>query len=386
MRRGRALPAVIVVLFVALAAACTARDTVAISGAVEGSLDSFCDGGGAPVLADGTCTGQLAETLFRHAVCGCSGLDFNGDLTADAFDSRVGDGPGRGADVASNVSLSGNGAMDISGNVVISGPAGVQAGELLHVAGDLTSAGALGRPHSAIEVEGAAWIGGDVMVESLTVSALTVREGASVQGEIIADTTEMADIQVPQPCRCEEAVDVARRLGVHQQTNHNVEAGIDAAALSQVEGDAELMLPCGRFYLDEISGDGAGQIAIRAMGRTALFVGGNITTQQDLIVDIGPEAELDLFVGGNIQVSGVSSLGDPARPRLLRIYVAAGGSIALSDRSVLAGNLYAPLADLASSASLELFGAVVVNRLNGAASIDVHHDLAIADASETCDD
>ncbi len=384
--RRRALPSLLVAVFVALAVGCTTRDTVAISGAVDDSLDDFCDGGGAPVLVDGTCTGRLAESLFRHAVCGCSGLDFNGNLIADAFDSRVGDGPGRGADVASNVGLSGNGSMDISGNVVIGGPDGVQAGELLHVAGDLTSAGSLGRPGSAIEVEGAAWIGGDVMVESLTVSALTIREGASVEGEVMAGTTEMADVEVPPPCRCDQAVDVAERLAAHQQSNHNAEIGLDPAELSRVDGDAVRELPCGRFYLDEISGDGAGQIAIRAMGRTALFVGGNISTQHDLTVEIGPDAELDLFVGGNIQVSGVSRLGDPTRPRLLRIYVAAGGSIALSAGSVLAGNLYAPLADLASSAPLELYGAVVVNRVNGAASIDVHHDLAIADASETCDD
>lgn len=383
MRRSPALPAV---LLAVLSAACTARDTVAISGAVEDSLDAFCDGGGAPVLVDGTCTGRLAETLFRHAVCGCSGLDFNGDLTADAFDSRVGDGPGRGADVASNVGLSGNGTMNISGNVVIGGADGVQAGELLHVAGDLTSAGPLGRPGSAIEVEGAAWIGGDVMVESLTVSALTIREGASVEGQVMAGTTEMADVEVPPPCRCDQAVDVAERLAAHQQTNHNAEIDLDTAALRQVDGDVDLELPCGRFYLDEISGDGEGRITIRAMGRTALFVGGNISTQHDLIVEIGPEGELDLFVGGFVQVSGVSNLGDPARPRALRIYVAAGGSIALSAGSVLAGNLYAPLADLASSAPLELYGAVVVNRVNGAATIDVHHDLAIADASETCSD
>jgi hypothetical protein len=387
MRRSRALPALLVAVFVALvAAACTARDTVAVrGGAVDESLEAFCDGGGAPVLADGTCTGQLAESLFRHAVCGCGGLDFNGDLVADAFDSRVVDGPGR-ANVASNVSLSGNGSMDISGNVVIGGPDGVRANELLHVAGDLISAGSLGRPGSAIEVEGAAWIGGDIMVESLTVSALTVREGVSIEGDVMAGTTEIADFEVPQPCRCEEAVDVAERLAVHQQINHNAERGLDPAHLSRVDGDADLPLQCGRFYLDEISGDGAGRITIRVVGRSALFVGGNITTQQDLDIEIGPDGELDLFVGGNIQVSGVSTLGDPSRPRLLRIYVAAGGSIALSAGSVLAGNLYAPLADLASSAPLELYGAVVVSRVNGAASIDVHHDLAIADASETCDD
>ena len=374
------------------AGACTARDTVAISEVVGDDRGSYCAGEGSPVLADGTCTGRLAERLFRHAVCGCDSLTFDGDFETDAFDSRnppyV---PGeQGGHVASNAGFYGNEVMTIRGDVSVGGAEGVEAGTVLTVTGNLNMEGSLGRPTTTITVDGVAHVAGDVRVNSLNVKGtLITGPGAMLSGEVMANTMETAEVSVPQPCRCDDAVDVAVHIGNHEVANHNGEYGedgLDPAALTLVEGDAELDLPCGRYYLDELSGTGAGTVAIRATGRTALFVGGNITLQQDLVVALESDAELDLFVGGNIQVSGVTRLGEPDRPRALRVYVVSGGSIRLTAGSELAGNLYAPLTDLASSVPLDLFGALVVNRViaEGGATVKVHHDRAIADAAETC--
>ena len=86
-------------------------------------------------------------------------------------------------------------------------------------------------------------------------------------------------------------------------------------------------------------------------------------------------------------MSGAVRLGDPTRPRALRIYVAAGGSIALPAGSVLAGNLYAPLRRPAPHRRRSsVFGAVVVNRVNGAARSTVHHDLRHRRRVRACDD
>ena len=382
----RAVPRAAAVL-AALAAACTARDTVAISGA-DGDLAAFCEGEGPPTLADGTCSGELAETLFRHAVCGCGSLSFGGDLETDGFDSRV--APyvpgGVGGHVASNVGLDGSLDMTVRGDVTV-GPEGIEAGERFEVLGELSSGGPLGRSGSQILVGGGAQIAGDVDVESIDVGgALITPAGTTVSGTVTAVTRETADVNVPPPCRCEDALDVKAVIARHAVVNHNAELEIDEDELADVEGDRELDLPCGRFYLDRIQGQDAGTITIRAGGRTALFVDGNITLQQDLVVELAAGAELDLFVGGNIQVAGISTLGDPEQPRSLRLYVASGGSIALSAGSLLAGNLYSPLSDLASSAPIEVFGALVVNRVNGAATVTVHHDRAIADAADECVD
>ena len=138
------------------------------------SLETYCDGGGPPVLVDGTCTGELAEELFRHAVCGCGGLDFNGDLVADGFDSR--DRAvwprRRGGDVASNVGLE---RQRLDGHRRqrrrSAGPRACEAGELLR-RGRRSDLGRLARPTRAAPSRwrGRRWIGGDVMVGSLTVS------------------------------------------------------------------------------------------------------------------------------------------------------------------------------------------------------------------------
>jgi hypothetical protein len=69
----------------------------------------------------------------------------------------------------------------------------------------------------------------------------------------------------------------------------------------------------------------------------------------------------------------------------LRVYLASAGSIALSGGSTLAGNLYAPAADLATSAQVDVFGAVLVMRWVFSAPVGVHYDKAIEVAGDTCE-
>jgi len=369
-------------------AACTARDTIATSGDSGDDLAAFCAADGPPVLVDGTCTGELAEKLFRHAVCGCGSLAFSGDLLTDGFDSGMAPYTplGVGGHVGSNVGIDGSQSMTIRGDLT-AGSDGVEAGTMMEVSGDLASGGPLGRSGSTIRVGGSARVAGDVTVASLTVGGtLVTRPGATVRDEIIAAVMESADVTVPPPCRCEEAIDVAALIEQHAVVNHDAEGGVAPDALHDVDGDATLELDCGRYYLDDIGGNTDGTVVIRSNGRTALFVAGNITLRQNLVVELAADAELDLFIGGYIQVSGVTTLGDRERPSALRIYVAVGGTISLSAGSSLSGNLHAPLADLASPVPLEVFGSLVVNRVNGAAAVTVHHDRAIGFAGQTCAD
>jgi hypothetical protein len=175
-------------------------------------------------------------------------------------------------------------------------------------------------------------------------------------------------------------------VAAHATANHDADIGLTPASWSNIVGDGSYELPCGRFYLDEIRGTGTGTVTLRATGRTALFVGGDLNLSQSLIIEVTPDAELDLFIDGTIQVSGALKLGDPARPRSLRVYVSAGGSLALAGGSVIGGNLFAPRADLAASGPLEVFGALVVSRINTAAQVVLHYDRAVAFASDGCVD
>jgi len=373
----------------AAAAACTARDTIAdFAPGAPDNRDLYCRGSGPPVLLGGSCTGEIAEQLFRHSVCACDNLFFGDTLVTDAFDSRIAPWAegGVGGDVASNAGAGGNREMHIAGNLVVSGNQGVFGEAVLDVSGDLDCGGTLNKPNSVITIEGSARIGGAVSVREMIVGGtLLTAPDIAPTGTITATNRQTAAVSVPPPCPCgDDVFDVGTVIAAHAAENHDAEIGLDPQALNQVVGDKTLDLPCGRFYLERIQGDTSGTVTVHAQGRTALFIGRDVILRQDLVLTVDPDAELDVFIGGTVQVSGALRIGDPTMPRSLRVYVGAGGSLALAGPTVVAGNLYAPRADLASSAALEVYGALVVNRITGAAPVTLHYDRAVAYASKGC--
>lgn len=389
MSRARATAALLgVAALAALATGCVARDTVATAAGID--VDQFCAGTGPPVLVNDACTGDVAEAIFRQAVCACGDLTLATSVTTDGFDSRVAPWApgGAGGDLGGNGAVSLGGMVTIGGDAIVAGAGGLQAGPMLHVQGDLDLAGPLGRSSSAITVGGAARVGGTIDVGSLGVAgALTTAPGAIVTGAVTAATRVTATVAVPPPCRCDpdEVLDVAQVVADHRLVNHDAALGLAPDAYADVAGDVMLELPCGRYYLDRIQTTAGGSVTIRATGRTVLLIGGDVTLDGDLTVEVAPGAELDLFISGFLNLPGAVRLGDPARPRDLRLYLAAAGSINVSGGSILGGNLYAPAADIQASAPLEVFGALLVNRLNASAGVTVHYDRAIEVAGDRCE-
>jgi ethanolamine utilization microcompartment shell protein EutS len=348
--------------------------------------DTYCLGSGPPVLVDDTCTGDVAAAVFRAAVCACGDLGLAAAVTLDGFDSRTGPWApgGAGGDLASNRGVDTNAALTVGGSVTATSLA---AGPRADIAGDLALAADLGRGSSTISVGGSARIGGDVAVGALDVrGTLTTSAASVVTGAVTAGTRATGPVAVPPPCPCDaaSALDVAAVIALHATANHDAAIGLQPDALAAASGDQTLTLPCGRYYLAGVQIDGGG-LRVRAEGRVALFIAGNVTIDGDLTVEVAPDAELDLFVGGALNLPGLVTLGDPARPRALRVYVASAGTLALSGGSTIAGNLYAPAADLASSAAVEIFGAVLVNHWNLSAPAAVHYDRAIATAGDSCE-
>jgi hypothetical protein len=64
--------------------------------------------------------------------------------------------------------------------------------------------------------------------------------------------------------------------------------------------------------------------------------------------------------------------------------VGGAGALNVAADGQLAANLYAPLIDLSSSAPVEIFGAVFINRINASAGVAIHHDDAIEALSGDC--
>lgn len=378
--------AVVAAALAAALGACASHDAVAAAAPFGETLAPVCQGAATPALVDGRCPAALARQVFTHAVSGCVASSLT-DLTTDAFDSRVAPWTpgGGGGDVAVLGGLSSGGLLRVGGSLAVSG-GGLEAGSALDVAGDLDVGGALGRPSSVATVGGSARIGGDVSVASLSVGGtLTTPPGAILVDAIVAGSTVTGAVAVPAPPACDagQAISVASIVAEHEAANDDASIGLSPAALSAVSGTvAPLALPCGRFFLDVIPG--SGDVTLRATGRATLFVRDGISLGGSLTVELAPGAELDLFVAGPVNLPGTLRLGDPTRPSALRVWVAASGAINVPAGALVAANLFAPAADLASSGPVEVYGALVVAHVNPPLSVHYDRAVAVAGAGTAC--
>lgn len=393
--------------------ACSQLDVVAIlpggSGADGGASDAadsgdaedagvpqpdggFCDGRGPLVLVGDQgrtmCSGRLAETTFRYALCTCEGYVGNHQLITDAFDSTQGpfSSGGIGGSVGSNGRWATAGDSSIRGTlrvndaVQVTGAAELRVGADLYVQGDL-------RADGTVVVGRRAQVGGAVDVPALQVAELlTTSPGAVIDlhggGQLGGQAT--APVTVGPPCACDpgQLFQVAAWVAAQRVDNDNGALGLEPNDWQNLPTDRTIDLPCGRYYLSAIGG--AGALTLRLGGRVALFVDGDLSLQAPLTVQTGERGELDLFVAGNVVSAGRLSLGDAAHPARVRLYVGGSGTLELSGGGVFAGNIYAPQAELVSSAALETFGALFVRRVALSDRLTIHYDTAVLDNGANC--
>jgi hypothetical protein len=93
---------------------------------------------------------------------------------------------------------------------------------------------------------------------------------------------------------------------------------------------------------------------------------------------LAPDAELDLFVSGPANLPPEVRLGDPDRPSALRLWLVASGAVTLPAGAEVAANVYAPGADLVTSAAAELYGALMASTILPGGPLTLHHDRAVA--------
>ncbi|MCP3100580.1 hypothetical protein LZ198_17050 [Myxococcus sp. K15C18031901] len=392
--------------------ACTVRDPVAIIGAPDGSvgpvstpdsgtsssedpedeLAAFCASSG-PLLLEGSsvtdekvCTGHLAERSFRHALCSCDRLAFSASLTTDAFRSSLGKYTpgGVGGGVATNGGLAANDRVDVGGELSAGGLDGIRLGRSLTVRGLLYSGGPLTGDVTA-EVIGDAWVRGDVGLASLKVDGrLAVPEGRVMSGAVQATQLSREPVASVAPCACDTStrMDIPGLIANHATRNHNAAIGLDADTLRGFTGERSLELPCGRFYLSGIEGEGRLDLVIRE--RTALFVRDGVVIGERLSIQVVPPGELDLFIGADMTVAGALALGSPDAPARTRVYVAGTGALGISAGSVIAGNLYAPDATLNLSGNAEVFGSLFVRHIESSGTLALHYDADVLALGSAC--
>lgn len=312
-------------------------------------------------------------------------------MAADTHVWRGIDGaPGQAAaSVGINGDLTTAGTMDIHGSLIVAGesPLPITSGHY-HVDGnfktnaDLSATGAdisFGRDlwvNGAITAIGLVSVDGDVYQSPGHEGA----DGLSVGGDLFSQ-----DFSIPEPCACAEAdlLDIDAIVAEGLARSHNAEAGVDADDLTQV-GSGPLVLECGRFAFP--GGSIVGNTTIEVAGRTALFIDGDLEITGNFGVDLGAEGELDVFVTGNLILTGSAVVGSVERPAALRFYVGGEQDVSITGAMIFAANLYAPRATLIVSGAEHVYGSYFVGDFAAVGVQVMHYDSAVLEDGEDCDD
>jgi hypothetical protein len=362
------------------------------------SLSDFCSGSGPPLLidafADGgavsTCPEQLAQRAFLYALCLCNDYVSDHALFTDAFNGSQGaydsGAPMTGGSVGVNGDLHPTGPMQIHGSLWASDSTDITA-STVEVAGELHAEGEM-RPTS-LTVGADAWMANGIQTSGdVTIGgAVHVPSGAPI--DIAGTSTFGPPVTTPFPpvasaCNCEpsEFVDVAGVVATYAAHNDDAMLNIDPKMFENVQAPVTMTMPCGRIYFTTIAANDA-PIQLTVTSHVAIFVSGDISTS-DFEIDVPTGGELDLFVAGTIVVRGSFLVGSPSNPARARTYVG-GGTVNLQSAATLAGNLYAPNAQitLGGSAPTTLYGSIFASELSAGADLTIHYDEAILTQSST---
>jgi hypothetical protein len=342
-----------------------------------------------PPLLGGACTGQVAEQTFAAALCSCEDTNVAGYLRTRG----LGDDDDAPANLVGSVGINGdystNGYANVGGSFTVAGARDVVFGGLLQAGQDLFF-------HPAADVAGVvrvgrdAWLADDLRAFGRVAITrdLYTADGAGFRGIALVDVggaryTEDVSIGAPCACGAGQIIDVGSLVEDARSNNDNAAIGLDPDALDVTVGiGTALELPTGRFYVNQIGGIGG--INLRVTGKTALFVGDDLLATGAFRIELAPDAEIDLFVRGNLALTGAALFGDRARPAATRIYVGGSGDVTVAGYSAFVGNLYAPTANVSVGGYGQIYGSLFGKNINAAGYLSVGYDSGIRDTGEGC--
>ena len=333
----------------------------------------------------GGCLGNLAQSMFRWALCSCKDVR-GGQLTTDGYDSRTGPyGPGG---LAGGVAMNGNfvptKAADIGGTLWVSATgSGLTIATASSVKQDLRVGGAV-TTTAPLAIGHDAYVQGSISGGALLTikGTLFLTPNATLGANATYGALVREPVTVPAPCDCSKKLNVRPLVVAHGMPAGNDDAlvRLAPAVLDGLSGPRRLDLPCGRYYVTRIAT--TFPLTIIAHGRTALYVDGDVTSTAALTLAPTPGAELDVFIAGNLSASGALSIGSPSYAGSTRVYVAAKTTISSSAASI-AGNLHAAGGALTLAAP-EVYGAIVAGDFTGSAAQALHYDRAVLSAGNAC--
>lgn len=360
-----------------------------------GPTPAICEGGGPPVDVDGfpdgpECIGGVVETTFRWAVCSCQDIDLFNPLLTDAYDSTEGPYvPGQlGGGVGLNGGFTNSNPSAIFGDLwASSSTGGVLTANMTTIHQDLHSGGPLTVGNPFIVGEDAFVVGDVSTSASIDIAgALHMPAGTTITGDVEAVGGVITEpVIIPPACDCapDEIIPVAGIVAAHRTNNDNALIGLDPLALADVNQPLRLELPCGRYYLDGI--DTQSPLVISAMGRTALFVDGDILTSAPLAFVVGPAGELDIFVFDKLTTSAKMSIGSPNYPALTRVYLGGvGTSLTITNDVLYGGFLYLARGRFQASNPITVYGGIIAGEFRNSGSTTIHYDRQVLESGDVC--
>ena len=269
----------------------------------------------------------------------------------------------------------------------------IQGGSVSHdvfVGSDIFAQGAsVGGP--GVGASANAFCAGDISGKNTTIygDLYTHAEGTGIT--VTGSTFLDAGVVVPAPCDCTNLIDIAGIVANALVSNDNAAGLPDGGALSPDEwatggGATNFTWPCGRYYLSGV--DIAAPTTWTIAGRTAIFVGTNVSLANKFTVNLQPGAEIDLFIAGNLTEGGANAsltLGNsPATVANTRVYVAGSGTFAAP--GTLYGDFYAPNATLTVSTPTTIYGSVFAYAFDNSNPTTIYYDEAVLESGLECPD
>jgi hypothetical protein len=375
----------------------TGGDGTAGDDSASGANGDFCAGGGpiVPVSTGSstttwsTCSGTIAATTFVNALCTCRDTTLAGYLQTRSFDSNQGP-PGSGnlggAAVGINNAYSiSAGYTDVGGSFTVGGSQASNLVGYLQVRGDLSLAGET-FVAGATDVGRDAWLGARFSDLGPMDVAHDLHHQAEVSAVLLnvggANTQE--PVTVAPPCRCDpqDLLNVGAVVDYIQAHNDNAANGISPSVLNNVIGLTEVTLPCGKYFLERM--DGIGGTIVNVTGRVALAIDGDLNAIGMLEFKMSPDAEIDIFIRGNLTIGGYAEFGDEGHPANTRIYVAGSRDITLVGGGIFVGNIYAPRARVLATGYAEIHGSLFALDFNVPGYANFLYDSAILGAGDEC--
>ena len=372
----------------------TCHDVVEFDGEPE-----MCEDGGPPIFfgeeagEEDLCAGDVASTTFRWGLCSCESVIFQHDAYIDGFDSSV--GPyvpgGYGGGVGANESIYSDNRLEMTGTIWSAGtdPLGMfqesWVGDRLYTGGDLEA-------QRELIVERHGYVLGDVDGDPLEFGGtLHLSPDSDYDPDRVSyDSVERDEFDIGAACtECEpeDRIDIASIVEARGGNNNDNDViGLDEDLLnpSELGGETRIDLPCGNYYLSGIDVDH--RLTIVAHGNTALYIDGDVHFDHRTIITPTADAELDVFVAGDVTFGARVQLGSPNYPALMRVYVGGDGGLTTDHRFELAGFLYSVPGGADFGHRLEVFGGLYTQDYDTEHRTAIHFDRRILTVGDQCPD